>query len=137
MGLNFWVTTFTWLPILKTKKRVHYRLYIVVNDNFILIIGGRLLVEYEIQKEDLQIRSENGISRAVCKVLKYWVFKTTGQYFSMTNNNNQYLFLDNLYRLYFVVEWSSMSQIRSYKRFSWFLSDICPFSLKSPTLLTE
>ena len=35
-----------------------------------MIIGGRLLVEYEIQKEDLQIRSENGISRAVCKVRK-------------------------------------------------------------------
>ena len=48
-----------------------YRLYIVVNDDLLLIIGGRLLVEYEIQKEDLQIRSENGISRAVCKVLKY------------------------------------------------------------------
>ena len=28
------------------------------------------MVEYEIQKEDLQIRSENGISRAVCKVRK-------------------------------------------------------------------
>ena len=50
---------------------IHHRLYIVVNDNLLLIIGGRLLVEYEIQKEDLQIRSENGISRAVCKVLKY------------------------------------------------------------------
>ena len=35
-----------------------------------MIIGGGLLVEYEIQKEDLQIRSENGISRAVCKVRK-------------------------------------------------------------------
>ena len=75
MGLNFWVTTFTLITYIeKTKlirKRVYHRLYIVVNDNLLLIIGGRLLVEYEIQKEDLQIRSENGISRAVCKVLKY------------------------------------------------------------------
>ena len=56
-----------------------------------MIIGGRLLVEYEIQKEDLQIRSENGISRAVCKVLKYWIFNTTGH--SSINNNNQYSFI--------------------------------------------
>ena len=77
MGLNFWVTTFTWLPILKneiTELHIHHRLYVFVNDNLFLILGGRLLVEYEIQKEDLQIRSENGISRAVCKVLEYWIF---------------------------------------------------------------
>ena len=67
LGNNFYLITY----IKNEITELHYRLYIVVNDNFILIIGGRLLVEYEIQKEDLQIRSENGISRAVCKVLKY------------------------------------------------------------------
>ena len=75
MALNFWVTTFTLITYIKkdkiTELHIHHRLYIVVNDNLLLIIGGRLLVEYEIQKEDLQIRSENGISRAVCKVRKY------------------------------------------------------------------
>ena len=70
MGLNFWVTTFTLITYIE-KTKLYHRLYIVVNDNLLLIIGGRLLVEYEIQKEDLQIRSENGISRAVCKVRKY------------------------------------------------------------------
>ena len=30
--------------------------------------GGRELVEYEIQLEDLQVQSVDGISRAVCKV---------------------------------------------------------------------
>ena len=95
MGLNFWVTII--ILITYIKKRIYYhRLHIVVDDNLLLIIGGRLLVEYEIQKEDLQIRSENGISRAVCKVLKYWIFNTTGHscvYCSMTNNNNQYSFI--------------------------------------------
>ena len=71
VGLNFWVTTFTLIAHNKNEIRVHHRLHIVVNDTLLLIIGGRLLVEYEIQKEDLQIRSENGISRAICKVLKY------------------------------------------------------------------
>ena len=97
VGLNFWVTTFTLIAHNKnaiTKLHIHHRLHIVVNDTLLLIIGGRLLVEYEIQKEDLQIRSENGISRAICKVLKYWIFKTTGHlYHSMTNNNNQYSFI--------------------------------------------
>ena len=69
-GIKFLGNNF-YLDYLYLINKVHHRLYIVVNDNFILIIGGRLLVEYEIQKEDLQIRSENGISRAVCKVHKY------------------------------------------------------------------
>ena len=53
------------------NKNIIIKGYIIINISFTL--GGRMLVEYEIQLEALQIESVNDISRAICKVRISWI----------------------------------------------------------------
>ena len=134
--------------------------------NIIWWIGGRELVEYEIQLEDLQVQSVDGISRAVCKV---WVrysyffqylnieFKTkliVWQYMIVRYDFFEMLWIktltivylvnidlssntNKLCRLFFDVGWNSTLRTRFCKR-SYLLSWVtCHFSSILIILRTE